>query len=376
MTEELEPNDPLLETNIAAMPDGHNYQSFAYPGSVCLLPTGKLLATFTGMRPNGPGESVGVYSSDGGKTWSAPVTLLGGPTLSDASSALDETYGDPNLVVVDERRVMVFCVSLAYKPGAWNLSRTRFWRRSSDDGGETFGPVEELPRHKQYYVGMVSPGLRLRNGSLVMGYSWDQPAEVGRPADGEGTMDLYSGVLISTDEGMTWHPGQDLHVDVAKAQEHLPYATNGIDEPAIVELGNGDLFLLGRTGTDRLWQSFSRDGAQTWEEATPSPLVSHNCPAALLRLAEDDAILVLYNDHPLQRARLSAAISTDNCRTWSTPKVLGPIGHPGTPEASYPNVCQLPDGTLVTVFGQIDRSQADAAFNIRCARFNRSWLAV
>ena len=104
---------------------------------------------------------------------------------------------------------MVFCVSLRHVPGGLDLSRTRFWRRVSEDGGETFGPVKEMPRHRQYYVRTVHAGMRLRNGTLVMGYSWDIPAENGNPADGEGTMDGVSGVLASRDEGLTWQPGGD-----------------------------------------------------------------------------------------------------------------------------------------------------------------------
>ncbi|HVF10507.1 MAG TPA: sialidase family protein [Abditibacteriaceae bacterium] len=367
---------PLFETGIAAQPDGVLYKHFSYPGSVCLLPTGKLLAVFTGQNVHGPHEAVGAYSADGGTTWSSPVTLFGGSALSDASSDTNEGYGDPNLVIVNEKRVMVFCVSLRVTDDSLDLSRTRFWRRISDDGGSTFGSVEELPRHKKYYVGTVHPGMRLRNGTLLMGYSWDKPAEEGRPATGEGEMDCYSGALISSDEGMTWAPGGDVHVDAEKAAQHLPHATGGLDEPAIVELPDGTLFLLGRTGTDRLWQSFSHDGGLTWQAPTPSPLESHNCPAALLRLEEDGAILVVYNNHPLQRARLSARVSADGCRTWSEPKILGPIGHEETPEASYPALCQLANGTLLAVFGQIDRSAPGSSFTIRCVRFNRAYLGV
>ena len=186
-----------------AQPDGTAFSGFAYPGSVVVLPTGKLLATFTGLRPHGPHQAVGAYSGDGGRTWSAVVTLFGGDRLGSSTMDLGESYGDPNVVVVDSTRVMVFCVSLRYDEEVWDLRRTRFWRRISEDGGKTFGPVEEIPRHKQYYVGTVHPGMRLRDGTLVMGYSWDRPAEAGRPASGEGGMDLVSGVLISRDEGMT-----------------------------------------------------------------------------------------------------------------------------------------------------------------------------
>src|SRR5690606_34944761 len=109
--------------------------------------------------------------------------------------------------------------------------------------------------------------------------------------NGEGEMEPASGVLISQDNGETWTVGEDVRVCAPKGTPHLPRSISGIVEPAVVELLDGSLFLLGRTGTNRLWQSFSHDGGQTWEQPTPSPLESHNCPAALLRLENDGAVI-------------------------------------------------------------------------------------
>jgi hypothetical protein len=302
------------------------------------------------------------------------VTLFGGSQFANSTADLGESYADPNLVVVDERRVLAFCVSLRYNEAVWDLSRTRFWRRISEDGGNTFGPVEEMPRHKRYYVGTVHPGMRLQDGTLAMGYSWDRPAEMGRAASGEGEMDFVSGVLISRDEGMTWLPGSDCDAEIPKAPDALSHATSGFDEPAIVELPDGDLFMLGRTGTHRLWQSISQDGGVTWERAQPSPLTSHNCPAALLRLA-DGSVLVVYNDHPLQRLNLSVRISSDGCRTWGPCRRIGPVGEASDEaQAAYPNACQLEDGTVVVVFYQADRGAPAVPFHIRAARFSPELL--
>ena len=171
------------------------------------------------------------------------------------------------------------------------------------------------------------------------------------------------GVLLSRDEGQTWTPGGDCWADTGRAGDALGHATNGLDEPAVVELPNGDLFLLARTGTNRLWQSWSRDGGLSWETPAPSPLISHNCPPALLRLA-DGAVLCVYNNHPTRRFALSACLSTDGCRTWSAPRRLAlPEGSPET-EAAYPVVCQLADGTLTAVYYVVDRGAEAATFSI------------
>ena len=358
-------SETLLGEHFLVAEPHDGYSGFAFPGSVVVLPTGKLLAVFAGLRGQGANRGVGCYSADDGRTWSAPVVLFGGEA---PGSEAGESYADPNIVIVNDRRVLAFCVSLRYDENVWDLSRTRFWRRISEDGGETFGPLEELPRHKKYYVGTTHPGMRLRNGTLAMGYSWDKPAEVGRPAEGEGTMDLVAGMLISRDEGMTWQAGGDCYADTSRAENALAHATNGLDEPAVVELPNGDLFLLARTGTNRLWQSVSHDGGLSWETPEPSPLTSHNCPAALLRLV-DGAVLVVSNNHPTRRFNLSVAVSTDGCRTWSAPRKIGPVGGSEETEAAYPALCQLADSTLVAVFYQIDRGAAEPQMVINAVRF-------
>jgi len=362
----------FLETGIVATPDGVEHRHFAYPGSLVRLPDGRLLAVFTSTEKESRG--VGTYSADGGRMWGPVVTLFGGAKLGGASSDLEEGYADPNLVVVDDKKVLAFCVSL--KLGTEVYDRTRWWRRGSNDGGRTFGPDVELPRHRKYIVGTIHSGLRLRDGTLIMSYSWDKPAEFAGGARGEGGMDLVSGVFRSRDEGKTWTPGADVYASMPRAKGALEHATNGVDEPAAVELPNGDLFMLMRTSDSHLWETRSNDGGLTWSPPEASPLVSHNCPASLERLP-DGAVLAVFNHHPRERARLSATISRDGCRTWSTPRAFAPVGHVDAPEASYPATCQLADGTIVAVWGQIERgvpAVPGAKFEIRWARFNRAWV--
>src|SRR5687767_5330666 len=148
---------PFLETGIVASPDGSEQTYMAYPGSLVRLPAGKLLAVYT-SKTKPATRGMGSYSSDGGRTWDPPVTLFRGRELSNASIELDEGYGDPNLVVVNDKKVIAFCLSL--KSGTQVYDRTRWWRRESGDGGLTFGAVTEMPRHRKYIVGTVHPGFR------------------------------------------------------------------------------------------------------------------------------------------------------------------------------------------------------------------------
>jgi hypothetical protein len=174
-------------------------------------------------------------------------------------------------------------------------------------------------------------------------------------------------------EGCSWEPGGDVFVNVPKGIDSLDSAISGADEPAYVELDDRSLYLLVRTGTDHLWETRSTNGGISWNEPKPSALVSHNCPAALLRL-DDGNILVIYNDHPKARARLCARISSDGCRTWSEPKVFAPAGFYEEPTANYPVACQLKNGVIVVIWSQRRNSNATDKQQICWARFNQKWL--
>ena len=79
----------LLESGIVAQPDRLIYNYFAYPGSLCLLPCGKLTAVFVAKKMQGPDECLRADSTDGGLTWSPPETLFGGTVISDSKQAMD-----------------------------------------------------------------------------------------------------------------------------------------------------------------------------------------------------------------------------------------------------------------------------------------------
>ena len=100
----------------------------------------------------------------------------------------------------------------------------------TDDDGESWSSPVEISMPKKYVAGKQHKGMRLGDGTLLMGYSWDLWAEKGTPARTEGEMNIAAGALRSTD-GIHWRPFGELHVWIPKM---TPYSTNGLDEPAIV----------------------------------------------------------------------------------------------------------------------------------------------
>jgi len=362
----------FFETGVAAESEAGEY---AYPASLAVLPDCRLMAAFTWIKPiDGTTRTVccGIYSNDGGRTWTKTIPLFDEDSPFTVRPDEPQNFADPNITVFGDR-IYLSCVSLGNCPGKLDLSSSRIWYRTSQDGGRTWSDIMERCKHKKYISGMVHPGLILRNGAAVIGYAWDNSVESGALPQGEGEQDYHAGVFITEDEGNTWRPFGDIHIHMKRKDGGNEQAISGADEPAIVELEDGTLYMLVRTGTEHLWETRSYDGGITWLDPQPSPLTSHNCPAALLKLREGGVIAV-YNDHPIERARLCVRLSDNECLSWGNQKVFAPAEFNEEPEASYPAVSQTLDGTIVVVWCQKRRVDPKDRFKIHIARFNRDWI--
>jgi predicted neuraminidase len=307
------------------------------------------------------GRVVGAFSYDGGRTWEKPKILIDNPGKSDV---------DP-CILVDGRTILVYSTTVAV-PNRIDWSET--WMVKTEDEGKTWSRPIEIKTRFKYLVGKRHLGVRLDDGTLVMPISWDLWAQAGMPARTEGEMDLKSGVMLSKDHGVTWEAYGDLHIFEPKVR---PSSTWGLDEPALVELWNGELLMLFRTGTSWLYEARSPDGGKTWSEPKRTSLLGHNTPMALWRTDQNPReIILIWNNSPLYRHPLSVAISDDGGRAWSRPKnvATAPDGV-GTPasgfQVSYPGITQDRDGVFVAVWQHHIPGQAR---EIRWARFNRTWV--
>jgi hypothetical protein len=177
---------------------------------------------------------------------------------------------------------------------------------------------------------------------------------------------MYSraGVLISHDAGQNWKPAGDVFVNIFPT---------GADEPALIKLLNGDLYMVARTSASHSYETRSLDVGATWEDPKPSALNTYNSPTALLRL-NDGAILRVWDNSDRHRYPLVAAISSDECKTWSKPRTI--INFPEMVEhvisytASYPSVVDTSDGTIIMLWLQ----NYGPISLLGQARFNRQWV--
>lgn len=320
---------------------------------VARLGNGELMAVWGAAEKGSNGAKVyAAKSKDGGKTWGAPSVVL-----EDAVY----TMADPNMLA-DGNKIFVFATKVT-RPNKIEKSWTVGIK--SEDNGATWGAKYEIPLARQYVVGKQHNGIVLRDGTYVMGMAWDKWPERGMVARTEGEMDLTAGVLVSKD-GVKWTQHGGLHKVFDKL---TPTGTQGLCEPSLVELENGEILMILRSGTSFHYESRSRDGGLTWSEPVQSALPGHNTPTALLRLAESPKdIVAVWNNSPLVRYPLSVALSSDGGKTWSAPRILAQTE--GL-QVSYPGLTQTTDGTIVAVWQQ---ALADGGRDIRYARFTREWI--
>ena len=180
--------------------------------------------------------------------------------------------------------------------------------------------------------------------------------------------------MRSTDNGQTWHNGGDTDASYEKASAS---AILGTDEPAIVELEDGSIYMLMRTGSNHLYEARSSDEGKTWTQIGPSPLRGNNSPASLCKfqLGKRRGILCVW-DNSVHRWPLCATASFDGGKTWSKPKDIADSIE-GI-QVSYPDCYQAADGMLTAVWQQgIPASEDDKreiGRDVRFARFNLAWL--
>ena len=329
------------------------------PG-VARMPNGDLLAVWAATGA-GPSLEVVVYSlsADHGCTWSHPALFAHDPEVM---------CGDASIIVAGEKVIVPYTTTelAPARPGddTRRYKAMRGLQRSSLDSGRTWSEPQPFDKGRLYALS-PNEGMILRDGTVVWPFYWVENAESGEEAF-ERDMHCVASVMRSMDSGNTWSVGGEVRVS----------GGIGADEPAVVELSNGDLYMLVRTSTGRLYQSWSSDKGTTWSEPTPSSLASPSAPAALYRLSwEPSKILVVWNNGAV-RFPLAVAISYDDCRTWAHSRT---ISNPGC-RVDYPGITTSADGHIIVVYQQWYNTNFNDHFDytdiigdIKCARFNEEW---
>lgn len=140
------------------------------------------------------------------------------------------------------------------------------------------------------------------------------------------------GVCISTDKGKSWK----LHGSVNAPMWAL--------ETMIVELKDGRLWMLIRTGSGVLWESISLDKGISWSTAKATTIANPGTRFFIRRLSSGNLLLV--NHYKFKgRDHLSAQLSTDDGKSWNDGLLLDERS-----SVSYPDGVQDKDGLIWIVY--------------------------
>jgi Neuraminidase (sialidase) len=328
-------------------------------------PDGTLYAVFSGDRDAHVcpfGKTLMVRSEDGGQTWSEPVLITDSP-LDDRDAGLCAcaggtlvvswftAYSDLRYLPDDaeeavrqrwETRLRAISAAdlAAWTHVSYDVPRGH-WLRRSLDGGRTWEDPIRAP-------GTTPHGpIQLSDGRLFF-------------LGNTGHDGLYRTTVIaasiSEDEGQTWEVvGTIPMFPKVETLDSEGYAY--LVEPHVVEVSPGHLLGMARyevrprvegRATSLLWQFTSEDGGATWTDPKPTKILGK--PPHLLKL-KDGRLLVTYGyRHPPFGQR--ACVSEDGGATWGSEIILRANAPNG--DLGYPATIQLDDGTLLTVYYQIE----------------------
>lgn len=204
------------------------------------------------------------------------------------------------------------------------------WMRKSTDNGLTWG---------DYFKG---PAANTPHGPTVL-------------SDGR-IVYVRPDVCESSDGGVTWQKIADIKRDPATWRSRYAF----LSEQHAVEVEKGHIIALSRyraeQGTDvRLRQIDSFDGGKTWTQPTPTEMQGY--PAHLLKL--NNGMLLAVYGRRIEPKGQRACISTDGGKTWETENeiILSNAVPQGAGDMGYPASAQLPDGTIWTVYYQVEREK-------------------
>lgn len=310
--------------------------------TVAKTKSGELLAVFSGNRdghicPYGITQLI--RSEDKGKTWTKPATINNSP-LDDRDAAILETK--QGTLLVSWFTSMAFDKESNYvqNPG-WKRHREKLngetiekwlgnWTRRSTNGGKTWEtPVKEL-------VSAPHGPIELKDGRLLY---------VGT-AFIKGEKKLA--VEESTNDGKTWKLLST--IEIAKSDVLNPYS-----EPHVVELSDGKLIAMFRYSKSKkdsyLRQTESTDGGKTWTVTHKTPIWGYPPHLILLKNAW---VLASYGVRKIPYGQ-RACISKDGGKTWDIKnEIILTIA--GSGDLGYPASVQLADGSIITIYYQIDKT--------------------
>lgn len=361
----------FLTESAALMPMDKGTLYYRIP-AITTTADGKRLVILTDDRRSHGGDLpnhcylVAQYSDDGGKTWSNPINVAG-----ESKTGGEYGHGDASLItnrITGEITGIMTCSpngngyfgSTPDKPQTWKTI-------TSKDGGLTWSVPKD---HTTSLYAKGSPnsnwlggfsgsgaGLQKRDGTLV------SPFVNRESIDGNNkdvTQNTY--LFMSKDGGKNWY--------VSGTR-----GTRPADEPKVLERNNGDLALSVRQGGYNLTNTTTDDGF-TWKDGDGKRFTNGingtACDGEYMYWCsklDGNAQNIVFQTCPNNisvREKVSIALSTDEGKNFTTPKVICQRG------SAYSAATVLPDGTLGVYY---EENGLFGGYTMRFVRFSLDWAS-
>ena len=313
---------------------------YKHPASITELDNGDLYLVYYG----GKGEyatDTGVFGArlkQGARRWTQPRAIARDPFRS---------LG--NAVVWQAPDKLVWLFYVVRWGETWSTSRIQ--GKVSHDAGATWSDS---------FVISETEGDMVRGRPIVLAngdYLLPIYHETGRDPEKVGA-DSTSKFLRYDKVARIWRPSGAVK------------SAKGNIQPAIAQLTHDHLIAYCRRGggydpvTDGyIVRSESWDGGTTWTEGKDSAFPNPNAAIDFLRL-RSGRLLLVYNNSMNDRTPLTAALSTDNDKTWPFHRDIatGPFDY------AYPFAIQTRDGKIHVVYTSHERTVIEHAV------FDEQWL--
>lgn len=345
----------LLRRTLVYGPGDYGSSNYRIP-AIATAADGSLVI-LTDKRKTGPGDLaanidvVANRSTDGGKTWSAPVTVALGTNSSNG-------FGDAAIIKTNSGKLVTLFVG---GPGFFSSTASnpiRSYISTSTDNGITWTAPRDItsqiygancsdPVRSTWLGSFFGSGhqLTLRNGRLMAVIAVREP----------GVSGIQNYAVYSDDEGETWKVSNR--------------ALSGGDEAKVVELNDGSILMSVRTSGNRLWTK-STDGGVNWGPKNSWPEIWGNaCDADIIRYT---STLDGYNKNRIlhtlpnasDRTNVTMWVSYDEGSTWPVKRSIA------AGQSAYSSVTILPDGTI----GVYLEEDGSIPYKMYFLNFSLEWL--